>query len=78
MDISPNISVITNITPNHLNIHKDYQEYIDSKKNIFKYQKNNDIVVLNYDNKITRECSKEANSKVIFFSSKEKLEDGFM
>ncbi len=78
MDISPNISVITNITPNHLNIHKDYQEYIDSKKNIFKYQKNNDIVVLNYDNKITRECSKEANSKVIFFSSKEKLEDGFI
>ena len=38
MDISPEISAITNITPNHLNIHKDYQEYIDAKKNIFKYQ----------------------------------------
>ncbi len=78
MDVSPNIGVITNITPNHLNIHKDYQEYIDSKKNIFKYQKENDIIVLNYDNEITRNCSKEANSKVVYFSSKEKLENGFI
>ena len=36
MDISPDFGAITNITPNHLNIHKDYQEYIDSKKNIFR------------------------------------------
>lgn len=78
MDISPNISVITNITPNHLNIHKDYQEYIDSKKNIFKFQNENDIVVLNYDNEITRNCEKEANSKVVFFSGKTKLDDGFI
>ena len=35
MDVSPNIGVITNITPNHLNIHKDYEEYIEVKKNIF-------------------------------------------
>ena len=48
MEISPSISVITNITPNHLNIHKDYEEY------------------------------KEANGKVIFFSSKEKLENGYI
>ena len=78
MEISPNISVITNITPNHLNIHKDYNEYIEAKKNIFKYQKEDEIVVLNYDNEITRNCAKEANSKVIFFSSKEKLDNGFI
>ena len=78
MEISPNISVITNITPNHLNVHSSYEEYIDAKKNIFKYQKEDDIVVLNYDNEITRECAKEAEGKVIFFSSKEKLEDGII
>ena len=78
MKISPDISAITNITPNHLNIHKDYEEYIESKKNIFKYQKDDGIVVLNYDNEITRNCSKEANGKVVFFSSKEKLDDGFI
>ena len=78
MNISPDIAVITNITPNHLNIHKDYQEYIVAKKCIFKNQKENGILILNYDNDITRECSKEANGKVIFFSSKTKLDNGFI
>lgn len=78
MQISPDIAVITNITPNHLNIHKDYQEYIDAKKNIFKNQDENGILILNYDNDITRSCAKEAKGKVIFFSSKEKLDNGFI
>lgn len=78
MNVSPSISVITNITPNHLNIHKDYEEYIDAKKNIFKYQDENGILVLNYDNEITKECGKEANGKVIYFSSQEKLENGYI
>ena len=78
MHISPQIAVITNITPNHLNIHKDYEEYIEAKKNIFKNQNENDILILNYDNEITRSCAKEANGKVIFFSGKEKLENGFI
>ena len=78
MEISPDIAVITNITPNHLNIHKDYEEYIEAKKNIFKYQNENGILILNYDNEITRNCEKEANGKVIFFSHKQKLDNGFI
>ena len=78
MEVSPHIAVITNITPNHLNVHKDYQEYIDAKKNIFKYQEQDDILVLNYDNEITKECAKEAHGKVIFFSSKTKLDNGYI
>lgn len=78
MNISADISVITNITPNHLNIHASYEEYIDAKKNIFKNQKEDGIVVLNYDNELTRNCRSEANGKVIYFSSKEKLENGII
>ncbi len=78
MEISPDISVITNVTPNHLNIHKDYEEYIDAKKNIFKYQKEDGILILNYDNEITKNCAKEAKGKVVFFSHKEKLDNGFI
>ena len=78
MHVSPNIAVITNITPNHLNIHKDYEEYIEAKKNIFKNQNENGILILNYDNDITRNCAKEAKGKVVFFSSKEKLDNGFI
>ena len=78
MKVSPHIGVITNITPNHLNIHKDYQEYIDAKKNIFKYQDENGVLVLNADNDITNSCRDEANGKVIMFSSTKKLENGFI
>lgn len=78
MEISPQISVITNISPNDLNIHKDYEEYIEAKKNILKNQDNNGVIVLNYDNEITKEFENEANGKVRFFSSKEKLSDGII
>lgn len=78
MDISPDISAITNISPNHLNVHKDYQEYIDAKKNIFKHQDENGILVLNADNEITKSCKNEANGNVIMFSSTQKLDNGFI
>ena len=78
MEVSPDISVITNISPNHLNIHKDYEEYIVAKKNIFKYQNEQGILIINYDNEITKTFNKEAKGKVIYFSSKTKLEDGFI
>lgn len=78
MKVSPNISVVTNITPNHLNIHSSYEEYINAKKCIIESQTEDDIVVLNYDNEITRELAKSANGKVIFFSGKNKLDNGYI
>lgn len=78
MEISPEISVITNITPNHLNVHSSYEEYIDAKKSIYKYQDEKGILVLNYDNPVTKNLDKEANGKVVFFSSKHKLDDGII
>ena len=76
MKISPKIAIVTNITPNHLNVHKDYQEYIDSKKNIFLHQKEGDLLVINYDNEITRDFIKDAKGKVVYFSHKELLNNG--
>lgn len=78
IDVSPEISVMTNIYPDHLNVHKSYKEYQEAKKNIFKYQDENGIVVLNYDNELTREFAKEVKGKVIFFSSKEKIDNGYI
>lgn len=78
MKISPQISVITNITPNHLDKHTDMEEYIEAKQNIFKHQDENGLVVLNYDNEITRNFEKEAPGKVMFFSSKSKLQTGYI
>ena len=76
MEVSPEISVITNVSPNHLDKHSSYEEYIEAKKSIFAYQDKSGKVVLNYDNDITREFTKDAEGKVVFFSSKSKLADG--
>lgn len=76
MKVSPKISVVTNISPNHLNVHKDYQEYIDSKKNIYLHQGEDGILVTNKDNSITKEFYKDAKGKVRFFSHKEVLDNG--
>lgn len=76
MKVSPKISVITNISPNHLNVHKDYQEYIDSKKNIYLHQDEDGILIINKDNDITKEFYKDAKGKVRFFSHKEVLDNG--
>ena len=78
MNVSPKISVVTNITPNHLNIHEDMEEYINAKKNILLHQTENDTVILNYDNDITKNFSKDAKGKVIFFSNVAKISSGYM
>ena len=78
MEVSPNISLVTNIYPDHLNVHKDMDEYVDSKKNIFLHQNADDLVVLNYDNEITRSFEKDAKGNVTLFSSKEKLQNGYI
>lgn len=78
MEVSPDISIVTNITPNHLNIHKDYNEYIEAKKNIFRYQDKNGVLIINNENEITKTFGNEAPGKVIYFSSKQRLENGYI
>lgn len=78
MKVSPKISVITNITPNHLNVHSDMEEYVEAKKNIFKYQDKDGLLILNYDNEITKSCAEEAPGNVVFFSSKAKNVNGYL
>ena len=50
---SPCRAVITNLAPNHLDVHKDMQEYIDAKRNIYDFQDENGLLILNADNDIT-------------------------
>jgi len=76
MKQSPCVAVITNIAPNHLDVHKSMEEYVDAKKNIFLHQKNDNIVVLNYDNPITRSFTGESNGNVRYFSRLHELESG--
>lgn len=68
MKKSPHIAVMTNITPNHLDMHKDYKEYIDAKKNIMLHQKEGDILVVNADNEVTSQIGKDAKGTLKEFS----------
>jgi UDP-N-acetylmuramoylalanine--D-glutamate ligase len=67
--LSPQIAVITNIFPDHLNYYGTMEKYIADKKYIFSHQKPEDYVVLNHDNEASGELADEAKSKTIFFST---------
>ena len=66
MKRSPARAVITNLAPNHLDIHKDMAEYVQAKTNIFRYQDESGILILNADNPIT--AAFRGNGKTLFFS----------
>lgn len=76
-DFKPEVSAILNITPDHLNRHHTMENYIRAKEDITKNQTANDFCVLNYEDDVLREFAKECPSKVVFFSSKRALENGF-
>ncbi len=76
MSRSPHIAVITNLAPNHLDVHKDFQEYVSAKENIFTHQSIQDIAVFNADNPITLEEAGRAVGRARLFSRKQELEDG--
>ncbi|SHJ79708.1 UDP-N-acetylmuramoylalanine--D-glutamate ligase [Hathewaya proteolytica DSM 3090] len=76
MDVSVDIAAITNLSPNHLDMHKDMQEYIDAKKNIFKYQQHDGRLILNRENEITYSMISEGKGSVELFSSKRDIESG--
>ena len=70
MEVSPNISIITNISPDHLDVHSSYEEYIDAKKYIFKNQSKSDILVLNLDDNIVSTFDCDAKGSVRYFKNK--------
>lgn len=73
---SPDIAVVTNISPNHLDVHKGMEEYIAAKKNIFAWQDNGGLTVLNADNEITAGFAKEVRGDLILFSRQKALDRG--
>ena len=66
MTRSPQRAIITNLAPNHLDIHKDMEEYVDSKKNIFRFQDETGLLIINADNDIT--SAFRGNGETRFFS----------
>ncbi len=73
---SPHVAVVTNLAPNHLDIHKDMEEYVEAKKNIFRFQTAGDVLILNHDNAITDGFT--GNGATLKFSRRERTEGAWV
>jgi UDP-N-acetylmuramoylalanine--D-glutamate ligase len=74
--MSPHVAVVTNLSPNHLDRHGTFEEYVRAKKGIIHHQRADDVAILNYDDPAVRLWAGECPGKVIFFSVREPLSDG--
>ncbi len=73
---SPDIAVVTNVAPNHLDIHKDMDEYVEAKKNVLLHQGAFSRTVLNYDNPITKDFKKFVRGQSLGFSMEKPINNG--
>ena len=76
MSCCPDVAVITNISPNHLDKHKDYQDYIDAKMSIFRSQTQRQRLILNLDDAHAAYYASYAQSSPAWFSDKAAVENG--
>ena len=74
MERSAQRAVITNLAPNHLDVHKDMDEYVEAKKNIYKFQDDQGLLILNWDNDLTKVL--KGNGKTRFFARLGKTDNG--
>ncbi len=76
INFKPKVSLILNITPDHINWHQSYENYVKAKKKIFLNQNKNDYTILNYDDPVVRNMKDEINSNIFWFSVHNKLKKG--
>ena len=78
IDFQPEVSAVLNVTPDHLDRHGTMEVYADTKFSISKKQNKEQVIVLNYDDPITREMAKKATARPVMFSRLEELDEGIV
>ena len=73
---SPDVAVVTNVAPNHLDVHKDMDEYVQAKKNVILHQNAFSRTVLNYDNEITVGFKDDVRGQSLGFSMERPVKNG--
>ena len=74
--MSPHISIVTNISPNHLDRHKTMENYVGAKKAIIHYQQEDDYAIMNCDDPILKKWEGETKGRHLWFSATKELEHG--
>jgi UDP-N-acetylmuramoylalanine--D-glutamate ligase len=78
LEKSPQIAVVLNVTQDHLDYHKTVEEYREAKKNIVRYQAENDFAVINADYESSREFANATKAKIYYFSKEKEVEGCFI
>lgn len=73
---SPDVAVVTNVAPNHLDVHRDMDEYVEAKKNVLLHQNAFSRTVLNIDNEITDSFKSDVRGQYIAFSMEKPVDNG--
>ena len=76
MNCKPNVAVITNISPNHLDVHHDLGDYVDAKRNVFLNQDASDRLVLNANDPYTPEFAAQCKADIRYFSHEHSVQSG--
>lgn len=76
VNFHPHVAAILNVTPDHIDRHRTLENYQATKERIFENQTDEDFIVLNYDDPVVRRMAPRADSQVVYFSRKEKLNEG--
>ena len=76
MRTSPDVAVVTNVAPNHLDVHKDMEEYIEAKRNVLRHQNAFSVAVLNADNVITKSMAELVRGELRWFSHLNPVQNG--
>lgn len=76
LNVSPHVSVVLGITPDHQDHHKNFEEYVEAKKNIVKFQKAGDVAVFDNDNEVAAGFAKATKAKKRFFSIEKPVKEG--
>lgn len=78
IDFHPTVSAVLNVTPDHLDRHGTMEVYGDTKLSVSKNQTKEEVILLNYDDPITREMAKKTSARPVMFSRKENLSEGIV
>lgn len=76
MERSPHVAVVTNITPNHLDVHPSMEHYVNAKKNIYRWQDEGDVAIFNEDDPYAPDMIREARGQVFTFSRRHPVARG--
>ena len=76
LDQSPQVAAVLNLSPNHLDRHQSMDDYVAAKKNIVRFQTQNDYAVLNADQSLTRELAEECPGEIVLFSREQEVAQG--